>query len=1021
MATVNSLVNYDDEVLDETSTPKLVDYDEETQEEALTPTSTKGKATLTPSTSDSTLEDLLSYPSTPEDVVMTEQVPSGPSKPKVVLDRSYTGLSTANENQALLDECTDLKFQIMTLESSKFMDRGIIEHKTQELVMAIQVKEAVQEQAIKDRDTSKKVIKSLNRVVKGLRRDFKNLQEVFSAQELEVKTVDNLQEELRRCYQQMDSLQKELDTTYKPVVAEAVEEKDFQDWRQNSKYFPFGQSKAKPYPQLVMSEVPSYSKAGAVIVLIQLLVEDEFFRAKRKADDAGSVQNAIANFLEVKSDSLTVEKAYQAGAAAIGAQLGLNQDYANKKKTTFDAKEIRRENKRKQQQRDESKFIAYNTRSVNILTKGKVINAVAILATLIGDLAPTHNGIKAISFLLKKLIKLLNKLFLIFDIFTLQNCQDSLTILFSIFKNCPTTLAVLLTCPKVVLADPNVSAMTALSAELFLSGSFAMAVVLVVLSLTLFRNRNHENITFVCSLGRFRCEVADLKSQSFTHENGSAVSEDIKKAILLKLNEHLNKRYSYTPTNFTKAVNMVLAAHIGRDGGPEIQLAPIAVRNDPANINEGSDNDETSPEESIDLTRSLLQSLTMQTATLRDIQSSLGSQTSTHLGFTTAGNVNPVETVHNLIELAVTKYGTERRAHQDLADAKSDLRAKVLTLENATEWRIDVERVYSEHKSFFNNNLDSFVKSFVCALAFTDSGNVHLFKLTIKDDPTWSNFETAWKTLIETPTAVAAKARSLYNFKFESGDAIVESTRLKTLNSTLGTKKSNNDALKHAFASGLAEYDKFYWGKITKPFRVHRLSKLVSLEDPDVTLEDVANFLYEKGMSGDSFHRSGGASSPVDRGLDQVAQLLSKRDQKINDKFNDVSEQVKSLLSVVTPLVMQQKRVERETRDVSRERDRRPGTEAVKVPYRPQRETLLSFLDTDTPLNDWNETAEAALEVFNMSRDEKDRFKSKFRPQSVLCSLCKRPGHMHADCPDVKEFLEYKRLKDSTSAGGNGV
>ncbi|KAI9322068.1 hypothetical protein BDR26DRAFT_971807 [Obelidium mucronatum] len=902
MATVNSLVNYDDDILDGTSKPKLVDYDEETQEEVLTPTSTKGKATLTSSTSNSTLEDLLSYPSTPEDVVMTEQAPSGPSKPKVVLDRSYTGPSTANENQALLDECTDLKFQIMTLESSKFMDRGIIEHKTQELVMAIQVKEAVQEQAIKDRDTSKKVIKSLNRVVKGLRRDFKNLQEVFSAQEVEIKTVDNLQEELRRCYQQMDSLQKELDTTYKPVVAEAVEEKDFQYWRQNSKYFPFGQSKAKPYPQLVMSEVSSYFKAGTVIILIQLLVEDEFFRAKRRADDAGSVQNAIANFLEVKCDSLTVEKAYQAGAAAIGAQLGLTQDYANKRKATFDAKEIRRENKRKQQQRDE-----------------------------------------------------------------------------------------------IVLANPNVSAMPALSAELLLSGSLVIAVV----------------------LGRFRCEVADLKSQSFTHENGSAVSEDIKKAILLKLNENLNKRYSYTPTNFTKALNMVLAAHIGRDGGSEIQLGPNVARNDPANINEGSDNDETSPEESSDLTRSLLRSLTMQTATLKDIQSSLGSQTSTQLGFTTAGNVNPVETVHNLIELAVTKYGTERRAHQDLADAKSDLRAKVLTLENATEWRIDVERVYSEHKTFFNNNLDSFVKSFVCALAFTDSGNVHLFKLTIKDDPTWSNFETAWKTLIETPTAVAAKARSLYNFKFESGDAIVESTRLKTLNSTLGTKKSNNDALKRAFASGLAEYDKFYWGKITKPFRVHRLNKLVSLEDPDVTLEDVANFLYEKGMSGDSFHCSGGASSPVDRGLDQVAQLLSKRDQKINDKFNDVSEQVKSLLSVVTPLVMQQKRVERETRDVSRERDRRPGTEAVKAPYRPQKETMLSFLDTETPLNDWNETAEAALEIFNMSRDEKDRFKSKFRPQSVLCSLCKRPGHMHADCPDVKEFLEYKRLKDSTSAGGN--
>ncbi|KAI9309879.1 hypothetical protein BDR26DRAFT_996474 [Obelidium mucronatum] len=910
MATVNSLVNYDDEVLDETSTPKLVDYDEETQEEVLTPTSTKGKATLTPSTSDSTLEDLLSYPSTPEDVVMTEQVPSGPSKPKVVLDRSYTGPSTANENQTLLDECTDLKFQIMTLESSKFMDRGIIEHKTQELVMAIQVKEAVQEQAIKDRDTSKKVIKSLNRVVKGLRRDFKNLQEVFSAQELEVKTVDNLQEELRRCYQQMDSLQKELDTT---------------------KYFPFGQSKAKPYPQLVMSEVSSYFKAGTVIILIQLLVEDEFFRAKRRADDAGSVQNAIANFLEVKCDSLTVEKAYQAGAAAIGAQLGLTQDYANKRKATFDAKETRRENKRKQQQRDER----------------------------------------------------------------LSRFADNLVFYYQKLPNNPCSTAYLsLSSP----CQPK-----------------------FLLSLTLFRNRNHENITFVCSLGRFRCKVADLKSQSFTHENGSAVSEDIKKAILLKLNENLNKRYSYTPTNFTKALNMVLAAHIGRDGGSEIQLGPNVARNDPANINEGSDNDETSPEESSDLTRSLLRSLTMQTATLKDIQSSLGSQTITQLGFTTAGNVNPVETVHNLIELAVTKYGTERRAHQDLADAKSDLRAKVLTLENATEWRIDVERVYSEHKTFFNNNLDSFVKSFVCALAFTDSGNVHLFKLTIKDDPTWSNFETAWKTLIETPTAVAAKARSLYNFKFESGDAIVESTRLKTLNSTLGTKKSNNDALKRAFASGVAEYDKFYWGKITKPFRVHRLNKLVSLEDPDVTLEDVANFLYEKGMSGDSFHRSGGASSPVDRGLDQVAQFLSKRDQKINDKFNDVSEQVKSLLSVVTPLVMQQKRVERETRDVSRERDRRPGTEAVKAPYRPQRETMLSFLDTETPLNDWNETAEAALEIFNMSRDEKDRFKSKFRPQSVLCSLCKRPGHMHADCPDVKEFLEYKRLKDSTPAGGNGI
>ncbi|KAI9311608.1 hypothetical protein BDR26DRAFT_990681 [Obelidium mucronatum] len=789
MATVNSLVNYDDDILDGRSPDTNVNQRKSYSYLKYEQFHLGGPLKLSFNTGGRCDDRTGSL---------------WPSKPKVVLDRSYTGPSTANENQALLDECTDLKFQIMTLESSKFMDRGIIEHKTQELVMAIQVKEAVQEQAIKDRDTSKK-----SKDFVGISKTSKRCSPLRSG----IKTVDNLQEELRRCYQQMDSLQKELDTTYKPVVAEAVEEKDFQYWRQK-----------------------------------------HFFRAKRRADDAGSVQNTIANFLEVKCDSLTVEKAYQAGAAAIGAQLGLTQDYANKRKATFDAKEIRRENKRKQQQRDER----------------------------------------------------------------LSRFADNLA---SYYQKLP----------------------------------------------------NNSRSTAYLSL------------------SSPCQPKYIKKAILLKLNENLNKRYSYTPTNFTKALNMVLAAHIGRDEG------------------------------SSDLTRSLLRSLTMQTATLKDIQSSLGSQTSTQLGFTTAGNVNPVETVHNLIELAVTKYGTERRAHQDLADAKSDLRAKVLTLENATEWRIDVERVYSEHKTFFNNNLDSFVKSFVCALAFTDSGNVHLFKLTIKDDPTWSNFETAWKALIETPTAVAAKARSLYNFKFESGDAIVESTRLKTLNSTLGTKKSNNDALKRAFASGLAEYDKFYWGKITKPFRVHHLNKLVSLEDPDVTLEDVANFLYEKGMSGDSFHRSGGASSPVDRGLDQVAQLLSKRDQKINDKFNDVSEQVKSLLSVVTPLVMQQKRVERETRDVSRERDRRPGTEAVKAPYRPQKETMLSFLDTETPLNDWNETAEAALEIFNMSRDEKDRFKSKFRPQSVLCSLCKRPGHMHADCPDVKEFLEYKRLKDSTSAGGNGI
>ncbi|ORY17043.1 hypothetical protein BCR33DRAFT_731095 [Rhizoclosmatium globosum] len=299
-----------------------------------------------------------------------------------------------------------------------------------------------------------------------------------------------------------------------------------------------------------------------------------------------------------------------------------------------------------------------------------------------------------------------------------------------------------------------------------------------------------------------------------------------------------------------------------------------------------------------------------------------------------------------------------------------------LTKQNRVEWRKKFEEFVNDFLSLYPTENDCIKDAILSTTWDLTDPDIKLFKESVTRDPSRANLIKAWHNLLQTSAEQFRLIQRVANTEWIDGNALKEVERRKNENARLGPDGLSAEVLKTRFVHSIPEGvdDKIIQKLWTHEFIVGT-SKL-GWNSPQVTIDEVAKFLYDKGLNSSSKLKLQGNSTQSED-LDRIRSVERNVEVLIKHLVNEQRQQRRD---------PSRDRNERERVPSSGPSSGRPYSQSYE--HQKLQKALTNLNNTELDPSAWDWKFEHIAEQYNMSVDQRQAWKASNRPVTISCHVC---------------------------------